>query len=105
MMQRTYWAALFLLMFPILLHESCGYKLSGASIPAEMKTVSVQFFENNATLVVPSLSQNFTEALKNRIRGQSRLSVVRAEATLILKVGSRIIVSGRSPFREMSAQD
>lgn len=66
-------------MLPILLHESCGYKLSGASIPAEMKTVSVQFFENNSTLVVPYLSQNFTEALKNRIRNQSRLSVIRAE--------------------------
>lgn len=78
-MQRTTRAVLFLLLFPILLHESCSYKLSGASIPPEMKTVAVQFFENNATLVVPSLSQDFTEALKNRIRNQSRLSVIRAE--------------------------
>ena len=69
---------LFILPF-LLLQQSCGYKLSGASIPAEMKTISVQFFENNATLVVPYLSQDFTEELKNRIRNQTRLSIVRAE--------------------------
>jgi hypothetical protein len=60
--------------------ESCGtYSFSGASIPSEMKTVSVQFFENNSSLVVPYLSQQFTEALKDRIRNQSRLSIVRNE--------------------------
>jgi hypothetical protein len=63
-----------------LLEQSCGYKLSGASIPPEMKTVSVQFFENNATLVVPYLSQQFTEQLKERIRNQTRLSLIRTEA-------------------------
>jgi hypothetical protein len=78
-MQRTIKTIAFLILPLILLQQSCGYKLSGASIPAEMKTVSVQFFENNATLVVPYLSQSFTEALKDRIRNQSRLSVVRAE--------------------------
>ena len=64
----------------MLMQQSCGYKLSGASIPAEMKTISVQFFENNSTLVVPYLSQQFTEALKNRIRNQSRLSITRSDA-------------------------
>jgi hypothetical protein len=49
-----------------------------------MKTVNVLFFENNAPLVVPYLSQQFTDALKDRIRNQSSLSVVRngdADAT------------------------
>ncbi|MHB1178777.1 MAG: LptE family protein [Daejeonella sp.] len=45
-----------------------------------MKTISIQFFENNATLVVPYLSSQFTEALKERVRNQSRLSIIRAEA-------------------------
>jgi hypothetical protein len=64
----------------MLIMESCGtYSFSGASIPSEMKTVSVQFFENNSSLVVPYLSQQFTEALKDRIRNQSRLSIVRNE--------------------------
>lgn len=65
----------------VMVSQSCGtYSFSGASIPAEMKTTSVQFFENTSALVVPYLSQQFTEGLKDRIRNQSRLSIVRTEA-------------------------
>ena len=64
----------------LFLTQSCGvYSFTGGSIPVEMKTVSVQFFENTAPLVVPYLSTQFTEALKERIRNQSRLSFVRNE--------------------------
>ncbi|WP_429265128.1 LptE family protein [Mucilaginibacter sp. 3215] len=45
-----------------------------------MKTINVQFFENNAPLVVNNLSQTFTESLKDRIRTQTSLSLVRGEA-------------------------
>lgn len=58
----------------------CSYKFNGASIPPGMKTVNVRFFENNAPLVVPELSQQFTEDLKERIRTQSRLIVTQNEA-------------------------
>ena len=69
-----------LILSLMLVYQSCGtYTFSGASIPEEMKTLSVQFFENNSILVVPYLSQQFTEALKERIRNQSRLSIVRTE--------------------------
>lgn len=56
----------------------CGvrYSFTGGSIPDGMKTVSVQFFENTAQIVYPTLSQSFTEALKDRIRNQSSLSQV-----------------------------
>jgi len=65
----------------LMVSQSCGtYSFSGASIPPEMKTISVQFFENTSALVVPYLSQQFTERLKTRIRDQSRLSIVRSEA-------------------------
>lgn len=65
----------------LLLSQSCGiYSFTGASIPEAMKTVSVQFFENSAPLVVPGLSQQFTEALKERIRNQSSLSIARDNA-------------------------
>lgn len=68
--------ALFLVFF----NSGCGiYSFTGASIPTEMKTVTVQFFENNAPLVVPYLSQQFTEDLKERIRNQSSLSLVRTD--------------------------
>lgn len=71
----------FMLAMAVSLLSGCGiYSFTGASIPPEMKTVSVQFFENNAPLVVPYLSQQFTENLKTRIRNQSRLSLVRTDA-------------------------
>lgn len=60
--------------------SSCGYKFNGASIPPDMKTINVQFFENNAPLVVPTLSQTFTEDLKTRIRTQTPLNIVQGEA-------------------------
>lgn len=44
-----------------------------------MRTITVNFFENTAPLVVPYLSQQFTERLKERVRNQSRLSIVRSE--------------------------
>ncbi|MDR6942866.1 LptE family protein [Mucilaginibacter pocheonensis] len=62
-----------------LMLSSC-YTLKNSSIPPGLKTIDVQFFENNAPLVVNNLSQTFTEALKNRIRTQSRLSITRNES-------------------------
>ncbi|HVW94605.1 MAG TPA: LptE family protein [Mucilaginibacter sp.] len=66
--------------------QSCTYKLSlnGASIPANLKTIRVEFFENTAPLVVNNLSQQFTEALKDRIRNTTRLSVVNGEADAVM---------------------
>lgn len=55
--------------------SGCKIALNGASIPAEMKTVNVAVFENNAPLVVPYLSSQFTESLKTRIRNQTSLSI------------------------------
>jgi hypothetical protein len=49
-----------------------------------MKTIRVDLFENNAALVVNTLSISFTEALKDRIRTTTRLSIVRNEADAVL---------------------
>lgn len=60
--------------------SACGiYSFTGGSISAGMKTVSVLVFENTASLVNPNLSQQFTEALKERIRTQTSLSFVRVD--------------------------
>jgi len=56
------------------------YTLRSESIPVEMTTIHVGFFENTAPLVVSYLSQNFTEALKDRIRSTTRLSIVQGES-------------------------
>jgi len=58
----------------MLLTSGC-YTLNGSFIPKEMKTIDIGFFENNAILVVPTLSQTFTEALKERVRSTTRLSI------------------------------
>lgn len=63
---------LFVLFFAL---SGCKIALDSASIPAEMKTVNVLVFDNNAPLVVPYLSSQFTEELKTRIRNQTRLSI------------------------------
>ncbi|WP_437920556.1 LptE family protein [Sphingobacterium sp. LRF_L2] len=81
-MQRIF--SVFLPMAVVLcfFFSGCGvnYSFSGGSIPENMKTVNVQFFENIAPMVYATLSQNFTEGLKERIRSQSRLSQVNGEA-------------------------
>ncbi|MCU4162712.1 LptE family protein [Carboxylicivirga caseinilyticus] len=49
--------------------------MSGASIPENIKTFSVQYFNNRAPLINPTLSQEFTEGLKDRITNESRLKL------------------------------
>jgi hypothetical protein len=54
--------------------SSCGvYSFTGASIPAEARTISVDYFPNNAQLVQPTLSQVFTEALQEKFLRQTNL--------------------------------
>lgn len=75
-----------MLVFPmVFLLQACQIRLNGASIPKEMKTINVKFFENNAPIVVNNLSQLFTEALKDKIRSQTSLGIARGEADAILE--------------------
>ena len=74
-----------LLLVLVIACMGCSYKFNGASIPPAMKTINIRFFENNAPLVVPTLSQNFTEDLKERVRTQSRLSITQNEADAIIE--------------------
>jgi len=81
-MQQTFPRFPFLAVLLAVAFQGCGvrYSFTGGSIPENMKTVNVSFFENIAPMVYPTLSQNFTEGLKERIRSQSRLSQVNGEA-------------------------
>ena len=75
------------LLFALLIVQSCGvkYSFTGGSIPKNMKTYSVLYFENIAPMVYTTLSQNFTEGLKERIRTQSSLSQVNADGDAIFE--------------------
>lgn len=87
-MKRVYnsLVAVFILCIGTLFH-GCGasYSLSGGSIPDWMRTVEVQFFENLAPMVYPTLSQNFTEGLKEYIRNNTRLSQVASDGDAVFE--------------------
>lgn len=65
-------------------NESCKikYSLNGATIPIEAKTVSVAFFANNTTLGSPSLSQKFTEKLRDVVSTQTNLALMKQNGDL-----------------------
>lgn len=76
--------AVFLLLNTV---QGCGvkYGFTGGSIPQGMKTYTVLYFENIAPMVYTTLSQDFTEGLKERIRTQSSLSQVNADGDAIFE--------------------
>ena len=66
--------------------NSCGiYSFSGASIPPEAKTVSVDYFSNNARIFNPTLSQEITEKLQDKLLSQTSLHLTEANGDLSFK--------------------
>ena len=51
------------------------YSFTGASIPPDAKTVFIADFKNMAPLVNPSLSNDLTEALKDKFVNQTSLKI------------------------------
>ena len=63
--------------------HGCGfYSFTGASIPAEAKTVSVQYFPNQAQIVQPLLSNEMTTSLRDALMNQTSLTMVEANGDL-----------------------
>jgi hypothetical protein len=52
-----------------------SYSFSGASTGG-LKTVSIQYFQNRASLVQPGLSQTLTDALIDKCKSQTNLGIV-----------------------------
>lgn len=74
MMRRR---CLYMVLLLALICQGCGiYSFSGASIPPEAKTVSVQYFPNQAQLINPTLSNDFTTALRDAMMNQTSLDMV-----------------------------
>lgn len=53
-----------------------SYSFSGASISPEVKTVSIQYFQNRASLVQPGLSQYLTDALIDKCKSETNLAFI-----------------------------
>lgn len=73
-----------LICFLSLILYSCKptVSLSGATIPIEAKTISVGFFVNNSSLGPPSLSQLFTEKMRDVVSQQTNLALIKNNADL-----------------------
>lgn len=71
---------LFLLL--ILSIQSCGvYSFTGGNV-GNAKTIQISYFPNNATLVEPNLSQQFTLALQDKFLQQTNLNLTNSNADL-----------------------
>lgn len=66
--------------------SSCGvYSFTGASIPPEARTVSVQYFQNRSLLIEPTLSPIFTNILRDQFSGQTNLEMVERNGDLAIE--------------------
>ena len=59
-----------------------NYSFTGASIPEDVKTVSVKSFQIYAPLANANMSQTFTEALKDKVLSQTNLDLVSQDGDL-----------------------
>ena len=61
----------------LILSSGCkiGYSLSGASISPEVKNVFVDYFRNRSKVINPTLSQSFTEAMKDKFVNETGLTL------------------------------
>jgi len=72
------------LLIPVLIIAATGckvsYSFSGASIDyTKLKSVSIQYFQNRASLVQPTLSQDITDALIDKCKSQTKLKMVNSD--------------------------
>jgi hypothetical protein len=75
----------FLIMLAFI--ESCSmkYSFTGASIPPDVKTISIKYFPNNASLVVTSLSQKLTDGLRDKFTSETNLVIINDGGDLVLE--------------------
>ncbi len=70
-------------IYCLLLTSSCGvYSFTGASIAPDVKTFSVDYIKNRASLINPTLSQVITQKLKDKFISQTNLSPIKVDGDL-----------------------
>jgi hypothetical protein len=53
-----------------------SYSFTGASISPDVKSISIQYFQNRASLVQPALSQYITDELIKKCKSQTNLNFI-----------------------------
>lgn len=78
--KKTY---IFLFFLLGIFFGGCGfYSFTGASISPDVKTISIQQFPNLATIVQPTLSQRFTQALRDKFSSNTQLKLQSSDGDL-----------------------
>lgn len=75
-----------LTLLATLVLSNCGfYKLNPAgTIDPSIKTISIAYFNNNASLVAPLLSPTLTDKLRNKFISQTNLDLVETDGDMQL---------------------
>jgi hypothetical protein len=82
------WKRLFLIMLVLsafaFTTQSCkvSYSFTGANLSPLVKTYSVYYFPNRARLINPTLSQLFTEGLREKLRRQTSLNELQEDGDI-----------------------
>ena len=75
MLKRVFFSSLVLVALAVFM-PACkiSYGFTGANLSAAVKTYTVYYFPNRARLINPTLSQTFTEDLREKLRRQTSLN-------------------------------
>ncbi len=73
-----------LFLLTLCLLSGCGcksvkYGLRGVNIPPDVQNISIKYFTNEASYINPTLSQKFTEQLKDKFLRETKLAVITSE--------------------------
>lgn len=84
---RRYTVLALMLLFSMLVFNSCkvNYSFTGTTIPENVKTISIQYFPSNAPLAPPTLSQQFTESLREIFLNQTNLGLIQRNGDMNLE--------------------
>ncbi len=55
------------------------YSFKEGSIPADVKSISINYIQNTAPIIVPQLSQQLTDKLRQKYLSETRLQIVQAD--------------------------
>ena len=77
--------AMVILLAGVAISCRVSYSFTGANISPAVKTYSVYYFPNRARLVNPTLSQSFTEALREKLQRQTSLNELAEDGDLIFE--------------------
>lgn len=76
----------FILLLTLLPLGGCGiYSFSGASIPPEAKTITIRQIDNNASIVVPYLSQVLSDRMRDKFLAETGLRLADSEGDLLFE--------------------